>query len=414
MEEKIYGLIGRNLKHSYSVPVHRELGNSAYRLIELEPEELASFLAREDLGGVNVTMPYKRAVIRYCDRLSPEAQETGSVNTIVRTAAGTLEGFNTDAFGLEYMIRRAGISPAGKKVLIFGSGGASLTAQHVARKSGAKEVVVISRSGKENYENYYRHDDAGILINATPLGMYPRTGDAAADASLFIDCSGVLDLIYNPLRTALILQAEALGTPCSGGLPMLTAQAGAAAELFSNVTLEEGEIERITDKLYLEKTSIVLIGMPGSGKNTVGRALSQMSGRELIDIDAAIEKEAGCSIPEIFARSGEAGFRRLERELTAEAGKRSGKIIVTGGGVVKDKRNHFPLRQNGRLYHLRRDPALLPREGRPLSEKADLEAMLEERQPLYERFRDAVIDNCGTPEEAAKAVWRDFNAHPGD
>lgn len=414
MGEQIYGLVGRTLRHSYSVPVHQELGHRAYRLIELEPEELAPFLARDDLGGVNVTIPYKREVIKYCDLLSPEARETGSVNTVVRIADGVLKGFNTDIYGLEYMIRRAGITLSGKKVLIFGSGGASLTAQHVARESGAREVTVISRTGKDNYKNYYRHDDAGILINATPLGMYPQTGAAAADASLFVDCSGVLDLVYNPLRTALLMQAEALGIPCSGGLSMLVAQAGAAAGLFSGAAIYEQEIERIVRKIRREKTSIILLGMPGCGKNTVGRALSKMTGRELIDMDAEIEKMADCSIPEIFARSGEAGFRRLERAITVEAGKVGGKIIATGGGVVKDKRNYPPLRQNGRLYYLRRPLRLLPRQGRPLSEGADLEAMLKERQPLYERFCDVAVDNSGTPEETAAAIWRDFHENTCD
>lgn len=415
MGPKIYGLIGRRLKHSYSGPIHRELGNSAYRLIELEPEELAGFLGRADLGGVNVTIPYKRDVIRFCDTLSPAARQIGSVNTIVRTAAGALAGFNTDACGLDYMAGRAGISFAGKKVVIFGSGGASLTAQHVAHRGGARKVAVISRSGKNSYENLSRHHDAAVLINTTPVGMYPDTGVSVADAAPFTKCTGILDLVYNPRRTALIMQAEALKIPCSDGLPMLVAQAKAAAELFMDTEIDESEIERIIRKLRRDMTNIVLVGMPGCGKNTVGLALSKMTGREIIDVDAEIVKKGGRSIPEIFAASGEAEFRRLEREATAGAGKESGKIIITGGGVVKDERNYPSLHQNGRIYHLLRELSLLAREGRPLSEKADLEAMFRERLPLYERFRDAAIDNnAGTPEQTAAAIWRDFHEHSGD
>lgn len=414
MGKKIYGLIGRTLKHSYSVPLHRELGNSAYRLFELEPSELAGFLGRSDLGGVNVTIPYKEAVCKFCDTLSPEAEATGSVNTIVRRADGSLAGFNTDIYGLHYMMRRAGASSGGKKVVAFGSGGASRTAQYVARRGGAREVAVISRSGPDSYDNLSRHRDAGMLINATPLGMYPHTGAAAADLSLFPECTAVLDLVYNPRRTALIMQAEALGIPCTDGLPMLVAQAKKAAELFLGRAVDDSEIERIILKLRRETTNIVLIGMPGCGKSVVGLTLGEITGRGIIDIDEEIVREKGCSIAGIFAAYGEGEFRRLERRLTAAAGKERGKIIVTGGGVVKDERNYPSLHQNGRIYHLRRDLTLLAREGRPLSIKADLGALYRERRPLYRRFRDAVIDNSGTPAEAAAAIWRDFNEDTGN
>lgn len=414
MDSKVYGLIGRSLKHSYSVPIHRELGNSAYRLIELEPGELAAFLGRDDLGGVNVTIPYKRDLLKFCRILSPEAQATGSVNTILRAPSGALAGYNTDICGLEYMARRTGLTFAGKKVVIFGSGGASRAAQYAARRGGSAETVIISRSGRNSYENLSHHYDAGILINATPVGMYPRTGMAPADIAPFTECTGLLDLIYNPRRTALLMQAEALGIPCSDGLPMLAAQARAAAELFMDREIGKSEIERIIEKLRREMTNIVLVGMPGCGKNTVGRALAAATGREIIDVDAEIVKKTGRPIPEIFAGSGEAAFRRLEREIIALAGKESGKIIITGGGAVKDERNYPPLHQNGRIYHLLRDPALLERAGRPLSEGTDLGAMLRERLPLYERFRDTAVDNSGAPEETAAAIWRDFHAHSGD
>ncbi len=403
---KVYGLLGRTLGHSWSVPIHQRLGCPGYRLIELEPQALGPFLRREDIGGLNVTIPYKRDVMAWCDALDPAARAIGSVNTLVRRQ-GRLLGFNTDAFGLRFMAERAGISFAGRKVVILGSGGASLTAQAVAAEQGARAVAVISRSGPDDYAHLDRHADAEVVVNATPVGMYPDTGVSPVDLTAFPACRGVLDLIYNPRRTALLLQAEALGIPCSDGLPMLVAQAAAAEEHFSGRSIPGAETERILSDLRREMRNIVLIGMPGSGKSTVGACLAALSGREAIDIDACIEARAGRSIPELFASGGEAAFRRLEREETARAGRLSGKILLTGGGVVKDPANYAALRQNGRIYHLVRDLSLLPTEGRPLSQGADLAAMWAQREPLYRRFRDVSIENSGTVEDAAAAIWRD-------
>lgn len=413
MSERIYGLLGRKLGHSWSVPIHEALGCSGYRLIELEPEELAPFLRWEDIGGLNVTIPYKRDVMPLCDEVDPAAADIGSVNTIVRREDGKLRGYNTDIDGFCYMARRAGISLAGKKVVILGSGGASLTAQAAARREGAREIVVVSRSGPDNYENLSRHGDAEVIVNTTPVGMYPGNGATPVDLTQFPACRGVLDVIYNPQRTALLLQAEQLGIPCSGGLPMLVAQAVRAEELFFGKTIPAGETERILAQLIGEMTNLVLIGMPGCGKTTVGAALAALTGREAVDIDARIVERAGCSIPEIFARGGEEEFRTLEREETANAGALSGKIILTGGGVVKDPRNYASLRQNGRIYHLIRDLDLLPTDGRPLSQGADLQAMWRERESLYTRFRDMVIPNDGTVEETAQMIWRDFCENSG-
>lgn len=414
MGEKLYGLLGRKLGHSWSVPIHAALGNSAYRLIELEPEELPGFLAREDIGGLNVTIPYKRDVMPHCDEIDPMAREIGSVNTLVRRSDGKLYAYNTDAVGFCYMVERAGISFAGRKVLVLGSGGASHTVVACARKLGAREVVVISRSGPDNYENLSRHADGEIVVNTTPVGMYPQVGCSAVGLRLFPSCQGVVDLIYNPQRTALLLQAEALGLPCTDGLPMLVAQATAAEEHFFGRAIPDSENERILAQLRQECTNLVLIGMPGSGKTTIGQLLAQLTGREAIDIDQRIVQRAGCSIPEIFANGGEAAFRHLEREVTAEVGKLSGKLILTGGGVVKTPENYASLHQNGRIYHLVRDLNLLPTEGRPLSQSTDLSAMWAERQPLYQQFRDAVIDNNGAAADTADAIWRDFCAHTGD
>ena len=413
MEEKVYGLLGRKLGHSWSPSIHGALGLEGYRLIELEPEELPAFLARPDIGGLNVTIPYKRDVMPLCDEIDAAAQAIGSVNTLVRRADGKLCAWNTDAVGFRWMAERAGIGLAGKKVVILGSGGASLTAQAVAKLEQAREVVVISRNGENNYDNLHRHADAQIVVNCTPVGMYPAVGAAPVDLRAFPACEGVLEMIYNPRRTALLLQAEALGIPCSDGLPMLVAQAKAAEEHFFDKTIPDSENERILAMLRKETANIVLIGMPGCGKSTIGEALARLTGREAIDIDRRIEQRAGKSIPEIFAQDGETAFRELERQETAEAGKLSGRIILTGGGVVKDERNYASLHQNGRIYHLLRDLELLPTDGRPLSQTTALAALWEQRAPLYARFRDALIENDGSVEETASAIWRDFCENSG-
>ena len=413
MAGKIYGLLGRKLGHSWSVPIHTALGCGGYRLIELEPEELEGFLSQPNIGGLNVTIPYKRDVMPFCDVIDPLAQAIGSVNTLTRREDGKLYAYNTDAAGFCWMAERAGISFAGKKTVVLGSGGASLTAGACAKKLGAREVVVISRSGENNYGNLSRHADADIVVNTTPVGMYPNTGVSPVDLTSFPKCSGVLDVVYNPRRTALLLQAEALGIPCSDGLPMLVAQAKAAEEHFFEKSIPDSENERILALLRQECTNIVLIGMPGCGKTTVGQALSELTGREAVDIDRRIVERAGCSIPEIFAHGGESAFRALEQEETAEAGKLSGKIILTGGGVIKDERNYASLHQNGRIYHLIRDISVLPTNGRPLSQGTDLSAMWREREPLYARFRDVEIQNDGSLQETAAAIWRDFCENSG-
>ena len=410
--ERIYGLLGRKLGHSWSAPIHKELGCDSYRLIELEPEALEGFLRRPDIGGLNVTIPYKKAVMPFCDVIDETAQAIGSVNTIV-CREGKLYGYNTDAAGFIRMAKRAGIDFTGKKVVILGSGGASVTAQTMTRLGGAAQVVVISRSGEDNYDNISRHADADIVVNTTPVGTYPNVGESPVDLRNFPSCTGVLDVVYNPRRTALLLQAEELGIPCSDGLPMLVTQAVVAEEHFFSTTFPDSEHKRILTKLRREMTNIVLIGMPGCGKSTVGAKLAELTGREAVDLDALIAERAGIPIPEIFASHGEAAFRALEREITAEAGKQSGKIILTGGGVVKDRRNYAALHQNGRIYHLLRDLDQLPTEGRPLSQTTKLTTMWEERRPMYEYFRDVAIDNNGAIGDTVEKIWREFYENSG-
>ncbi|HPU17442.1 MAG TPA: shikimate kinase [Bacillota bacterium] len=419
---KMYGLLGRKLGHSYSSRVHTLLGNENYRHIELEPDELERFLRENaaDIGGLNVTIPYKRDVAALCDKLSSVSASVGAVNTVT-VRDGCLTGYNTDVFGLIYAIRRAGIDLLNKKVVIFGSGGASATAVATAQHEGAREVVVISRSGADgyNYETLNRHYDADILINTTPLGMYPSPGAAPAKIASFTSCKGVVDLIYNPIRTSFLMEAERLSIPRTDGLSMLVAQAVLSHSIFFDKISSDGlsedtiqslmpDIERIYKTLRTEVQNIVIIGMPGSGKSTVGALLAEITGRELVDTDEKIVSLAGMSIPEIFATEGEEGFRRREREVVWDVGMKSGAVIVTGGGVVLDKRNYAPLHQNGRIYWLMRDVSALERAGRPLSVNADIYAMERERRPHYEAFADASVENKAAPHDAARAIWEDY------
>ena len=399
------GLLGRTLGHSYSPQIHAQLADYRYELFEREPEEVEAFLKSGSFQGLNVTIPYKKTVIPFLDELSDTARAIGAVNTIVRREDGTLFGDNTDAFGFGKMMEKAGITVEGKKCIVLGTGGASVMAVAVLRSRGASEIAVVSRSGEVNYENLPAlHGDAQILVNTTPVGMYPHNGECLVDLARFPRLTGVLDVVYNPSRTALALQAEALEIPYATGLYMLVAQAKRSCERFIGCEIPDAEIDRIERMLRREMENIVIIGMPGSGKSTVAQLLSEKLGRETIDIDARIVEKAGKSIPEIFAESGEEGFRKLETECTAEAGKLGGRILSTGGGVVTREENYPLLHQNGTIFWLRRDFRRLPTDGRPISQSTDLSVLYEKRRPLYERFADVSIDNNGTLEETLQQI----------
>ena len=393
------GLLGERLGHSYSPAIHAMLGDYEYRLYECPRDKLGDFLKARDFDGLNVTIPYKKAVLPYCAELSPMAAAIGSVNTLLRRPDGSLYGDNTDAFGFESLLRHAGLGPAGRKCLVLGSGGASATVQAVLRQLGAGSVTVISRGGEDNYGNLSRHRDAELLVNTTPVGMYPGNGLAPVDLTAFPGCRGVVDLIYNPARTALLLQAGRLGIPCAGGLWMLAAQARRAAELFTGSAVPEDVIPRVTAALRRETENVILIGMPGSGKTTVAMALAEKLRRPVLDSDAAVEETAGIPIPAIFEREEEAGFRRRETAALAELGKRGGIILATGGGSVTRPENYDLLHQNGTILWLQRDITKLPTDGRPISQSRDLSELLRERTPAYTRFADHIIDNNGTVEE---------------
>ena len=398
------GLLGEKLGHSYSPQIHSMLADYEYKLFEKSPEELEDFLKSGEFDGLNVTIPYKKSVMPYCAELSPTAAQIGSVNTIVRRSDGSLYGDNTDAFGFENLIVHNGIEVKGKKALVLGTGGASVTAQAVLKNLGASEVVVISRKGEDNYENIVKHADAEIIANTTPVGMYPNNGKAAVDLAQFPKLSGVLDVVYNPARTALLLQAEKLGIPCAGGLYMLVSQAKRSCELFTGKSIPDSEIDRIERVLSHQMQNIVIIGMPGSGKTAVSTMLAERLGRKIFDTDTIVSEKAGMTIPEIFAAQGEAGFRKLETEATAEVGKLSGNIISTGGGVVTVADNYELLHQNGVIVWIERDTNKLARDGRPISLSSDLNELYAARLPLYERFADIKADNNGDINDTVNAI----------
>ena len=362
-----------------------------------------SFLRNGDFSGLNVTIPYKKAVIPYCAELSETAKRLGAVNTIVKRADGTLVGHNTDYFGFSSMLDRSGLSVFGKKALVLGSGGASATVVAVLEERNA-DVVIVSRSGENNYDNLHQHSDAALIVNATPVGMYPNTGISPLDISLFPNLEGVLDLVYNPARTQLLLDAENRGLVIENGLWMLVAQAKESAEWFAESSIPNDRIPYIHRILRGQMENIILIGMPGCGKSTVGRLLADATGRQFVDADTMIEKAAHKTIPEIFAESGEAGFRKIETDVLKELGTQSGLVIATGGGCVTKDVNYPLLHQNGTIVWLKRDINILPTDGRPLSKSGGLKAMYAIRKPLYEQFADVVVDNDETPEQTAQNI----------
>ena len=399
------GLLGKTLGHSYSPQIHAQLGDYSYELFEKQPEELENFLRHGEFDALNVTIPYKKAVLPYCAVLSDAVKAIGSANTLVRQPDGTLFADNTDAFGFSCIADECGVDIAGKKALVFGSGGASVTAQYVLKTRGAREVLVISRSGEHNYENLEKNTDAEILVNTTPLGMYPNNGASPVDLTRFPRCAAVLDVVYNPARTALLLQAEALGIPHAGGLLMLVAQAKRASELFTGSAIADTRIGEIYRTLAVQMQNIVLVGMPGCGKSSIGTLLAEKLDRPFLDADAEIEKAAGMPIPDFFKLYGEAAFRDLESRVLAELGKRSGAVIATGGGAVLREENYAALHQNSTIVWLTRDLARLPIDGRPVSQATSLDALFAARKTRYERFADHIIDNNGAPDETVRAIW---------
>ena len=400
------GLLGRHLAHSYSPQIHAMLGDYSYELFEREPEEIEDFLKSGCWGGLNVTVPYKKTVIPFLDELTPIAQRLGAVNTIIRRN-GRLIGHNTDYFGFQTLMKSLSTPIGGEKALILGSGGASNTAAAVLKDAGA-QVVVISRNGENNYNNLHLHKDARLIVNTTPVGMYPNTGISPVDLTnrnSFPCLQAVVDVIYNPARTKLLLDSETNEhIECANGLLMLAAQAKEAAEWFTGRKIPNEIIGNITRTLEVQMQNIVLVGMPGCGKTTIGKLLAESTGRRFVDTDTEIIKRAGKCIPDIFAQDGEEAFRDLETEIIETFGKESGLIIATGGGCVTKAHNYDLLHQNGKIFWIQRKTSVLPVQGRPLSQTADLEEMFRIRQPLYEHFSNWIVENNANPGAAAEQI----------
>lgn len=406
---KPYGLLGEKLGHSFSPLIHSRFGSYEYRLFEIPREGLEAFLKSGTFAGLNVTIPYKKAVIPFCDTLSPLAERIGSVNTVTVDDEGKLHGYNTDYFGFCRMLEEARISVAGEHCVVIGAGGASATVCVALQDLGAREITVVTH--KENTpERIASLADAGILVNTSPEGMFPNNGKSPVDLTLLPSLRGVADLIFNPLKTALLLQAESLGIPCAGGLTMLTAQAKQASELFQGKQIPVARIDPVTREIRRQCENILFVGMPGCGKSSVGSRVAHQLNKPFIDTDTEIERRAGKSIPEIFASEGEEAFRQLETQVLADVTSRSGCVIATGGGVVTREENLPLLRQNGRVIFLERPVELLSRKGRPLSSSEEaVRQLYRERFPLYVAVSDLRIRNTRSIPGAVSSILRQLD-----
>lgn len=409
-----YGLIGEHLSHSYSCEIHGMLYKDAYELKELPPEGLADFMTKKPFRGINVTIPYKKDVIPFLQHISPTARAIGAVNTVVNRD-GALWGYNTDLAGILGLVKHLGLSIKEKKVLIAGTGGTSLTALYAMQTLEAREIYRISRTPGEGVITYQeakeKHRDAQIIMNTTPLGMFPRyTGQKPLDVADFPALEGVLDAVYHPISTPLVQDARALGIPAEGGLYMLVTQAIHAAALFRDKEPEEEVAEEVYRALSNQKQNIVLIGMPSSGKSTVGQALAAGLGRPFVDTDALVTTELGMPIADFFAQQGEAAFRRVESKVIAKVACYDGYVIATGGGAVLDPDNIRALKQNGQTIFLDRPLSLLcATKDRPLS--SDIQALknlYDTRYPLYKAAADHTVDGGMTVEQVVSAIRKEL------
>lgn len=415
MEQTRYGLIGAKLGHSYSKIIHEQIADYTYELMPLPTEEEArTFMEQRDFAAINVTIPYKQLVIPYCDVVDPKAAAIGAVNTIVNRD-GKLYGYNTDYAGFAYLARTHGVDFAGKTVLILGTGGTHSTVTAVCRDGGAAAILTASRTGRGGaltYAEAMRRKDVQIIVNTTPCGMYPHVGQCLIDPAAFPALEAVLDVVYNPFRTELLLRAEEHGILAASGFEMLVAQAVFAAGHFTGKPLDADTlIPAVSRQLRHELANISIIGMPGCGKSTIGAALAKRLGKTFVDLDAEIERRTGHNIPDIFAQEGEDAFRRYEAETLADVAKQNRQVIACGGGVIKSAANVRALRQNGPVLWVRRPLEKLATGGRPLSKGgAALKQLEAERTPLYEAAASAVLDNTASLSQAVEAAAALFEA----
>ncbi|MDR1940226.1 MAG: hypothetical protein LBQ40_05495 [Clostridiales bacterium] len=411
--QKTAALIGRTLKHSYSAPIHKLLTGGAYEYVlkELAEDGIEAFLRSEKYIGFNVTIPYKKTVLQYLDETDESVGLCGAVNTIVADGDGRLKGYNTDIEGFEYLLNYNRIDVRGKKAVILGDGGTTATVRAALNGLGVGEIAVVSRRGVVSYDNYAAHcGDADIIINASPVGMYPENGECLVDLTKFKKLEAVVDVIYNPLITKIGFLAKERGIKYCNGLMMLVAQAKYASELFLGRKLDDASIERVTNDMIKIKRNVVLVGMPGCGKSRIGRLVAERAGREFVDTDAEIESKRGESIPSIFRNYGEKYFRDLESQTAAAAGKKSGAVISCGGGILLRPENYRALKQNALIIYIERDLNLLPTAGRPLSRGRPLLEIYNERKPLYEGLSDARVKNDSTLDNAANKIIGIINA----
>lgn len=408
-----YGLIGEKLGHSFSKPLHEQLAGYTYEITEIAREDIDKFFTKADFTAINVTIPYKEIALSHMDETEPLAKEVGAVNTVVNRG-GKLYGYNTDVYGMTELFRHASIDPRGKKVAVLGTGGTSKTARVCLQHMGAGEVIRVSRGKKADaatYEELYeKHGDVDIIVNTTPVGTYPNVNSSPIDISRFSKLSGVIDAVYNPLRTELVSEALSMGIRAEGGLYMLAAQAVRASEIFIDSKYPDGTVDEIYRKLLGQKENIVLVGMPSSGKSTVGKYISERLGRELVDTDGIIAENEGTDIPTIFRERGERGFRDAEAKAVAEAARESSRIIATGGGAILRPENVRALKRCGRIYFIDRPlEQLIPTSSRPLaSDRAALEQRYRERYPIYTSVCDVRIDGSGSIEDVAERIIKEF------
>ena len=405
-----YGLIGKNLSHSFSEFIHREFNLYNYNLYNLSENEFDIVLKSKKFKGLNITIPYKKAVIKYCDSLDETVKKIGSANTLV-AKDGCVKAYNTDYFGLKYTMDRSNIFLKNKKVMILGSGGTSLTARVLAEDLGASEIFTVSRSldKKINYSNIYDYNFVDVIINTTPVGMYPNNLCELVDISRFKNLSGVVDVIYNPLKSKLLMKSKELQIPISGGLPMLVAQAKASGEIFSGEKIDDLIIEKIIKKLCFKIYNIVLIGMPGCGKTSLSKILSDKLLKKFIDTDREIQKYFQEKISKIFEIYGEKKFREAEIEIIKKYGKENNLILSTGGGAVINKENYYSLKQNSRIYWIKRDLNKLDTKNRPLSKNLnEIKKIYQSRKLMYKNFSDKIILNNEKPEDAVQEILEDF------
>lgn len=407
--DKKCGILGEHLSHSFSPFIHSYLCDYSYDIYEVAPDDLESFMKNNDLDAWNVTIPYKKAVIPFLDYISPEAKVIGAVNLIIKKN-GKLYGYNTDYFGFEYMLESSGVDIKGKKVVLFGTGGASVALRAVLEDKKAGSIVSIGI--EDNTKEYVSlHSDASVIVNATPVGMYPNNRKAVTDISLFDSLEAVLDIVYNPMHTEIMLNAEEKGITAIGGLSMLVAQAVKGAEIFTGEKFDKDTTEKIISKIALSTQNIILIGMPSSGKSSVGDLLASKLERPFFDADEEFEKMHGITPATAITSLGEDKFRLMEQEVIASLGKMSGAVIATGGGAVTRKENYPSLHQNGIIIFIERDIDKLSTEGRPLSKAGALQELYEHRKEAYFRFADIVTDNNDSLEITVDKIISELNSY---